>query len=296
MKIYFGGMCNTLPTITLIDEVTIGPPYIHYKRTPSEFILYIIADGIMYLTEDTEEYTLEAGDIILLDPSRCHFGRKTSTCHYMYIHFLWDAFSEKQMQPSDYIAEQITERRKNSSVLTNPIFHSPLVIPKYFKTSEKKRRKFMLLAKDMKEAFHKGIEYSQEMAAVLFMQFMYEYSRTITDHLIQNESSNSDKVIDDVLTYLRRYYYEDISSKKIEAIFHMNFDYLNRRFKKITGKTIFYFLNEYRIEQSKIMLKSGHLSNRQIAAETGFCNEYYFSRVFKKYTNLTPGAYKKITR
>ena len=60
----------------------------------------------------------------------------------------------------------------------------------------------------------------------------------------------------------------------------MNFDYLNRQFKKYTGDTIFRFLNGYRIEESKRFLKSEQYSNAAIASMTGFQNEFYFSKVF----------------
>lgn len=40
----------------------------------------------------------------------------------------------------------------------------------------------------------------------------------------------------------------------------MNFDYLNRQFKKYTGDTIFRFLNGYRIEESKRFLKADSIA------------------------------------
>ena len=119
----------------------------------------------MYLTEDTTEYTLKQGDIILLDPARTHFGRETSTCYYIYIHFSWENFTEKVMYINKYAAQQILERRKNSSLISDPLFHSLLYIPKYYNIPEKQRQKFRILLKNIKEAFHQRLEYSQETAA-----------------------------------------------------------------------------------------------------------------------------------
>lgn len=94
-------------------------------------------------------------------------------------------------------------------------------------------------------------------------------------------------------SYLKEHFSEKIDSKRIECDMHMNFDYLNRQFKKYTGDTIFHFLNVYRIEESKQLLKSGLYQNAVIASMTGFQNEFYFSKVFKKYTGITPSEYKK---
>lgn len=294
MNIFFGGDCVRLPMITLVDEVTIAPPYVHYKRKPNEFILYYIYDGEMYLTEDTTEYILKPGDTILLDPSRTHYGREASICHYIYIHFLWENFTEKEMDLDQYAAQQIMERHKNSSIISDPQFHSPLYIPKYYTIPEKKRQTFRILLKNIKEAFHQRLEYSQETTAACLMQFMYEYSRIITNQCLDNkELPGIDQRIDAVLTYLKRYYYLNISSQLIEEKFHINYDYLNRQFKKAVGQTIFQYLNAYRVEQSKAMLKIGYYTNQQIAQENGFCNEFYFSRVFKKYTGMSPSTFKK---
>ena len=101
------------------------------------------------------------------------------------------------------------------------------------------------------------------------------------------------KMIAKLMAYLKKYYSEKIDSNKIECEMHMNFDYLNRQFKKYTGDTIFRFLNGYRIEESKRFLKIEQYSNAVIASMTGFQNEFYFSKVFKKYTGITPSEYKK---
>ena len=59
-----------------------------------------------------------------------------------------------------------------------------------------------------------------------------------------------------------------------------------------TGKTIFCYLNEYRITESKKLLYSGLLTNKEIAEKVGFHNEFYYSKVFKQYTGLSPREYK----
>ena len=41
------------------------------------------------------------------------------------------------------------------------------------------------------------------------------------------------------------------------------------------------------------LLLTTQLSLKRIAHLSGFKNEYYFGRVFKKHTNLPPGAYRK---
>ena len=56
--------------------------------------------------------------------------------------------------------------------------------------------------------------------------------------------------------------------------------------------TNYQYLNEFRILCSQEMLRSSHITLREIALENGFVNDFYFSRVFKKITGNTPTDYR----
>ena len=80
-------LCGT-PEVLLANKVSIDSPNQHFRRKPTEFILYLIKDGRMLLTENEQEYDLKKGDMILLDPSRWHIGRRlASDVTYYYVHF-----------------------------------------------------------------------------------------------------------------------------------------------------------------------------------------------------------------
>ncbi len=98
---------------------------------------------------------------------------------------------------------------------------------------------------------------------------------------------------DQLLNYLHTYYHTKISGSGIEEQFSMNFDYLNRIFKKRTQSTIFAYLNNIRMEQAKQLLLTTHLPIHEIASRTGFSDEYYFSRAFKKALSISPAKFRK---
>ena len=62
-------------------------------------------------------------------------------------------------------------------------------------------------------------------------------------------------------------------------------------FKKWAGKTPVDYRNELRISAAASMLGSTDLSIAEIAGKTGFEDQYYFSRVFKQFTGISPGKY-----
>ena len=73
-------------------------------------------------------------------------------------------------------------------------------------------------------------------------------------------------------------------------------DYIRRLFKRYHGCSPSEYLTRLRLEHAKGLLRSWHLNNStipQIALQSGFTDPNYFSRVFKKYTHLTPLQYAK---
>lgn len=70
-------------------------------------------------------------------------------------------------------------------------------------------------------------------------------------------------------------------------------EYLNRIFKKYTGKTI----SEYRqfifLKEAKYLLSDTDMSISMIISELGFSNRNYFYQLFKKEFGLTPLEYRK---
>lgn len=64
-------------------------------------------------------------------------------------------------------------------------------------------------------------------------------------------------------------------------------------FKKMTGKSFFTYLAEFRIESSCEMLIKTKLSVAEICIATGFSDIPYFNRSFKKIKKLTPTQFRK---
>lgn len=68
--------------------------------------------------------------------------------------------------------------------------------------------------------------------------------------------------------------------------------YLSTVFKKEMGKNFIEYVNIQKIEQAQKMLKEGGLVY-EVSEALGFENCTYFSKVFKRYTNVSPDTYRK---
>ena len=100
-------------------------------------------------------------------------------------------------------------------------------------------------------------------------------------------------MVQNLLHYLNREYASDITGELLEKEFGGNFDYMNRVFRKTTGETIFRYLNRVRINHAKALILNSPWKMSVIGSRVGFSDEYYFSRVFKKYTGKSPTEYAR---
>ena len=101
------------------------------------------------------------------------------------------------------------------------------------------------------------------------------------------------ELVKKVLMYIRQNYDKDVSNSSIAEHFNYHEFYLNRIFKKSTGRTIHQALIAERIRVASSLLRGTELSVEEIASEVGFSNRSQFCTAFKKQTEVTPTEYRK---
>lgn len=70
--------------------------------------------------------------------------------------------------------------------------------------------------------------------------------------------------------------------------------YFSSMFKKATGQNFMDYVIEIRIMNARNLLVQTDQDVADIAATVGYTDLKYFSRIFKKLTNLTPSEYRKL--
>jgi YesN/AraC family two-component response regulator len=106
-------------------------------------------------------------------------------------------------------------------------------------------------------------------------------------------SSEAQRLVRQAMAYLHAHYTEPISRQDIANHVGLSDDYLTSCFHKELGLTPIAYLNRYRIQQARQLLKYTHKSITEIALEVGFSDSSYFSRIFHRETGMTPAAYRR---
>lgn len=68
--------------------------------------------------------------------------------------------------------------------------------------------------------------------------------------------------------------------------------YLYKLFKSEMGMSVHDYINKLRISRASSLLATSNLTIKDVASESGFADQMYFSRLFKKKKNLTPSQYR----
>ena len=96
------------------------------------------------------------------------------------------------------------------------------------------------------------------------------------------------------LNYLNMHFTEVISLQDLADQVHLSREVCCRLFKKMTGKTITGYLEEYRVNKSFSLVQSGQYSMTQITEMVGFSNPSRFASAFRKRFGCNPGEYNSV--
>lgn len=104
------------------------------------------------------------------------------------------------------------------------------------------------------------------------------------------------KIVGTVLDWIAAHYRESASLQEAARVAGLNPSYLSALLKKYTGKSYIELLTEYRVERAKeLLVRTGEKVYR-VGQMVGYEDKYYFGRVFKRVTGMSPGEFKNQKR
>lgn len=119
-------------------------------------------------------------------------------------------------------------------------------------------------------------------------------------HIHAIETSSRTAVGDSELVHkARRIMQENLDAGiEVEAIARqvgVGYTHLLEIFRQYTGLTPYQYFLQLRMHRAKALLHNTRLSVKEIAARMNFENQYYFARLFKKKTGMSPTQWRNGT-
>jgi CheY-like chemotaxis protein len=93
------------------------------------------------------------------------------------------------------------------------------------------------------------------------------------------------------MAFIQVHFADGISRSDVAAHVGLSERHLTRCFHQETGLTPITYLNRFRVQQAKELMRAGKTSITEIALDVGFSNSGYFTKVFRAETGLSPRAF-----
>lgn len=95
-----------------------------------------------------------------------------------------------------------------------------------------------------------------------------------------------------VFNFIADHYNRKIKLDDLAQLCCIDASHLCRVFKKLTGKSVMEYLNEYRISKAQLLLLTTDLSIGEIAGRVGYGDGGYMTRRFKAVCGVSPGKFR----
>ncbi len=125
--------------------------------------------------------------------------------------------------------------------------------------------------------------------AALVTKLLDGYAQMQGSKLYEGHSA----VISQAVVYIHENYTNKLSLKQISEHLHINQSYFSTLFKQEMGATFTDYLNHVRVKRSQHFLLNTKLSLVEVAFHSGFEDQSYFTKVFKKTVGCTPKLFRK---
>lgn len=108
------------------------------------------------------------------------------------------------------------------------------------------------------------------------------------------KSRHKNYLVENTKKYILEHLHERIVLQNIADTFGVSPNYLSQLFKKYEQIGISEYISNLKIQKSKDLLKNGNLKIYEVADRLGFESAFYFSKVFKKVTGVSPKDFRNL--
>lgn len=275
-----------------IETLRSIPPYTHHPLVPTFKVTEILAfyystKGQRYLFEgertpyweltyvdhgelitevDGQRHTLPAQTLFFYSPNQFH-NQSTGpqqTCSYMTLMF--------QLRLDD------PQRLEHRVIRATPAMLDAL-------------RRFMLWGAD--DQIQRVDLLIATLAQVIALVLEDRDVLPLQDSLNPMQQHVEDELLSEITHYVTNHIEESLTIARLCTKFGISRSSLQTLFKHHLNTSPKAYINQRKLDQSKLLLKHGALSVGEVSDRLGFASIHYFSRTFKRHFGMTPSAYAK---
>lgn len=124
------------------------------------------------------------------------------------------------------------------------------------------------------------------------LQWLQGFCDKLCRLLDDRKLTRSDTLVEQTRQYIEGHYREKLALADIAESLNISAGHLSNTYRKFTGVTLSDYIAEVKIEKAKELIDTHQYLMYEISDQLGFDNAYYFSKVFKKVTGISPKQYE----
>lgn len=256
--------------------------YCHYHNDV-EFIY--VTEGVLNLKIDLNNFAIAKGEAAIINSGEVHFGNSAdgNDCSVYAIVFnpSFLSFSSVDICQTQYIGPFIDNKYK---------------LPSHIKRDTAFGKAVLANIEDIIAAAQNGgFGYELKVKAMLYgilSEIMFNNAFIKNENILTRRQDKIDR-LKKALNFIQNNYMNKIYISDLAELLNMSEDNLFKFFKALTGKTPVSYINLYRIEAAKELLRDASIPLTEVCFSVGFENMSYFIKTFKKYKDCTPKEYRK---
>lgn len=242
-------------------------------------IMYI-RKGAGRCSINENSYPLLRGDVFFFFPGDVHAFYPAGLLTYDTIFFLMDAFTEEEKRIIE--VQPIFAQWKSSGMQGGQKINLSL----------SQTAKMEDLNDELAQECHKWNPESNLLRKAVFLRLLFFILRGGISAVSIN--NRHDLQLSRLFNYIAKHYAENLSVAELAKTIEVSPNYLNELLQKTIGQSVTEYLLRYRVEQAKIALDDPDNTISWVACCCGFFDASHFIRIFKRYTGMTPGNYRKL--
>ena len=240
------------------------------------FEVDLILNGRCTVAIDGHSYTLNAEDVITIDPHTSHEWR-SSDCTLICIQFEQSMFEQTLPVPRH------PQFFCNSAVQGNNAAFDTIrtIVARIIKNNADQQSGYEL----------RNWAYIYE-----FMDVMYNNFRVTRSHAQDVQSHRHAARVAQIAKLVREHYRENLSLSQLADMVHLSAPYLSKFFDQQFGMSFLAYLTQIRLNHAVGELLTTEKIIEDVSADSGFPNSHAFVQAFKKEFGVLPSVYRRQNR
>ena len=246
-----------------------------------------IDKGEMVCTADKSQFTLKSGELTIHKPNEFHnlSGNKNTEPNVSILTFECNSREMKQFEG------KIFRLDAEEKALLSMLFAEGLSC---FQLEDVRNPLLQRLTKLPDSPF--GSEQMVKNLLEIFFIMLHRHKETVTKKSRQNYRINGIDVpteVKQLLDYIDEHLYDKLSIPVIANAMGKSESTIKGLFALYQPGGIITYCNKLKIKEARKLIREGNYNFAQISNLLHFDTPQYFSKCFKKYTNMTPSEYQK---